>query len=372
MPTGVEHGEVTFSTNHVESVDEGGWALPATVEDPPPATPVAAVAAPQRRGWMRRAAGVIASASEWVFGATALGSGLGGPGGDACGAVPQPGVSARSGRPGGAQRATPRRLGRRSPRGAGREHGPGRVALAAAGAPGRVAWRSSAELIDPGGPIARRWRLGLIVAIVLTVLHIAIACAGGALPRLPLAAGRSGLAGPEAAAGAALRRGARRGLGVRHGAPAAGLLPARVLRICRYAGLAAGTCHAPALGRKVPVLGLLGGLLLAIVALVLPFLQAHFAAEGRFAALFEYRAVRQRFRRRSLGVRADPVPDGTVRAAAVPAQDRDDPPRNGLAAEPRLSRLHLPGPGPDGLGLCPRARRRSSPATGSSGGPAGS
>jgi hypothetical protein len=52
-----------------------------------------------------------------------------------------------------------------------------------------------------------------------------------------------------------------------------------------------------ALGRRLPPLSLLGGLLLAFVTLGLPFLQAHFAAEGRLAALFEWRTVRQRFRR---------------------------------------------------------------------------
>jgi hypothetical protein len=52
-----------------------------------------------------------------------------------------------------------------------------------------------------------------------------------------------------------------------------------------------------ALGQRVPPLSLLGGLLMGLVALVLPWLQAHFAAEGRFAALFECGAVRQRFKR---------------------------------------------------------------------------
>jgi hypothetical protein len=41
----------------------------------------------------------------------------------------------------------------------------------------------------------------------------------------------------------------------------------------------------------------LGGLLLVPVLIYLPFLQTHFAAEGRFAALFEVSAVRQLFRR---------------------------------------------------------------------------
>jgi hypothetical protein len=52
-----------------------------------------------------------------------------------------------------------------------------------------------------------------------------------------------------------------------------------------------------AAGRRIPPVGFLGGLLLAVVALALPFLQMRFACENRFAALFEYRAVRERFGR---------------------------------------------------------------------------
>ena len=52
-----------------------------------------------------------------------------------------------------------------------------------------------------------------------------------------------------------------------------------------------------AMARRVPPVGLLGGLLLGIVATSLPFLQVRFAIEGRFAALFGVKAVRERFRR---------------------------------------------------------------------------
>jgi hypothetical protein len=48
------------------------------------------------------------------------------------------------------------------------------------------------------------------------------------------------------------------------------------------------------------LLSLLGGLLLAIVLLYMPFLQAHFAAEQRFVALFEISAVRAQFKRAPL------------------------------------------------------------------------
>jgi hypothetical protein len=45
------------------------------------------------------------------------------------------------------------------------------------------------------------------------------------------------------------------------------------------------------------ITGLLGGLLLAIVLLYLPFLQARFAAENRWRAMFELGAVRREFKR---------------------------------------------------------------------------
>ena len=45
------------------------------------------------------------------------------------------------------------------------------------------------------------------------------------------------------------------------------------------------------------VLSLVGGMLLALVVLYLPLLQAHFAAENRLRAMFELRAVRGIFRR---------------------------------------------------------------------------
>src|SRR5205807_773834 len=47
------------------------------------------------------------------------------------------------------------------------------------------------------------------------------------------------------------------------------------------------------------------------------------------------------------GLRAD----AGVGAAALPAQERDDPARGGLAAEPGVHRVHVPGPAADRLGL---------------------
>jgi hypothetical protein len=52
-----------------------------------------------------------------------------------------------------------------------------------------------------------------------------------------------------------------------------------------------------AASRKLPVLVLPGAILLGLVALPLPFLQAKFAAENRFRAMFGLRELRQRFQR---------------------------------------------------------------------------
>jgi hypothetical protein len=52
-----------------------------------------------------------------------------------------------------------------------------------------------------------------------------------------------------------------------------------------------------ALGSRLPALGVIGALLLAVVAPGIPFLQAGFAVNGRFRSLFARRAARERFRR---------------------------------------------------------------------------
>ncbi|HAH43966.1 MAG TPA: hypothetical protein DCM07_03770, partial [Planctomycetaceae bacterium] len=45
---------------------------------------------------------------------------------------------------------------------------------------------------------------------------------------------------------------------------------------------------------------LLGGLILVIVLGWLPILQAHFAAENRFRAMFELKTIRRKFKRAPL------------------------------------------------------------------------
>jgi hypothetical protein len=285
------------SANTTEPVDGGGWALTLAEEAPPPVATVAADEPPRPRGWVRRIAGAIGSASEWLFGALALYLGLA-----LLAATPvaqflslgylleAEGRVARSGRIRDAFVGV-----RRAARAGSMILGtwlwllPARLVASLA---------SSAELIDPGGLIARRWRIGLIVVIVLTVLQIAIACArGGRLRDFLWPPGnlvwlvrrlRRGRLYAEARDAVwefvtALRLPAYFRVGLLGFVGTLGwlLVPVTLMSV----------------GRKSPVLYLLGGLLLAGVTMVLPFLQAHFAAEGRFRALFEYRAVRQRFRR---------------------------------------------------------------------------
>ncbi len=55
-----------------------------------------------------------------------------------------------------------------------------------------------------------------------------------------------------------------------------------------------------AAGGRAPLLGFLGGALLAIVVVYLPFAQVRFAVENRLRAMFAVRAVRDHFRRAPL------------------------------------------------------------------------
>ena len=104
-------------------------------------------------------------------------------GGIAAGPIPQPGLLAGIIRAGGPHRETARRPDRCAAGG-----GVGGLAagiwlsLVPAWLVGSFA--NSAELIDPGGPIARRWRIVLVVVTVLSLLHIALCCVRGGRARL--------------------------------------------------------------------------------------------------------------------------------------------------------------------------------------------
>jgi hypothetical protein len=154
----------------------------------------------------------------------------------------------------------------------------------------------SAQLIDPEGPVARKWRVGLIVLTVVLGLHILVAWSRGGKLRyflLPfynpvwlVRRLRRGGYYTEARDAVwefvlSLRLPYYFWLGVRGfaGAFAWLVLPVSLL----------------ALGRAVPALGFLGGLSLALVLLYVPFLQMRFAAEQRFRVLFEVAEVRRDF-----------------------------------------------------------------------------
>ncbi|MFN0078410.1 MAG: DUF4013 domain-containing protein [Prosthecobacter sp.] len=164
-------------------------------------------------------------------------------------------------------------------------------------------WRD-AELIAPGSATAKLWHVGLIIVIVIILAHIVWACVrGGKLRHFlwpqPLRFVRW-LRTPGKFANSqrlitdyviGLRLPFYFWLGLR------GFVGALAWLIVPVVILFAAT--------RLPVggsilLSLLGGLLLLLVAIHLPFLQAHFAQSDRFSAMFELREVRRLFLRAPL------------------------------------------------------------------------
>ncbi len=156
----------------------------------------------------------------------------------------------------------------------------------------------SAELINPGGHIARNWRFGLVTVTVIMLLHISVSCARGARLRHFL--------WPFGHPFWLIRRLREGGL----------YTEARdrlwefvvCLRIPFYFRLGLvgflGTLAWLALPGFLisrtgvtPLLGVAGILLLAVIVPFLPFLQVRYAVENRVSALFSRRAIRDRFRR---------------------------------------------------------------------------
>ena len=152
----------------------------------------------------------------------------------------------------------------------------------------------AAQVIEPGGEVARAWRLGLVILIITTALHIAAACARGGRLRYFLWPFnifwllRRLLRGYYAEARDAvwnvtvsLRLPHYFWLGFRGFVAAAAWLVVPV------------TLLAP--GSVVPILGFVGAVALAWVLLYLPFLQMRLATENRLAAAFELRMARREF-----------------------------------------------------------------------------
>ncbi len=95
-----------------------------------------------------------------------------------------------------------------------------------------------------------------------------------------------------------------------------------------------------ALGSRRPFFNLPGILLLGLVAVPLPYLQARFAAENRFRAMFELRSVRDRFKRAPWAftfalmlLLVGALPLYLLKIEMIPRDDR--------ATELRLPRFHV-------------------------------
>jgi hypothetical protein len=156
----------------------------------------------------------------------------------------------------------------------------------------------SARLIDPGGNVAQSWQIAQVVTTVVSIAHVAAACARGGRPRHFLSPflhpvwllrrlRRGGLYGElrerlwEFVAGLRLPYYFRLGFVGFLGTLAWLVLPATLI---------AATARAP-------LLGVVGALSLAVVVPFLPFLQVRYAVDGRISALFSRRAIRDRFLR---------------------------------------------------------------------------
>jgi hypothetical protein len=157
---------------------------------------------------------------------------------------------------------------------------------------------TSAQLVDPNGGPARLWKVVLVVMTVLVVLHVLAACArGGRVRHFLLPFGNPFW----------IVKRVRQGEAYTSARDAVWEFVA-ALHLPRYFRLGllgfVGTMiwlaipvSLMAVGRRAPILGLLGSVLLGLVALWLPFLQAQFAVENRFRAIFRLRGVRERFQR---------------------------------------------------------------------------
>jgi hypothetical protein len=159
----------------------------------------------------------------------------------------------------------------------------------------------SAYVIDPGGTVARAWRIGLLVLIGLTALHIASACARGGKLRYffwpfnvfwllrRLIRGGYYTEARDAVwdVAVSLRLRYYAWLGFR------GFVAAFAWLVVPVTLIAAGRAPVPG----APLLGFLGALSLALVLLYLPFLQLRMAALDRLSEGFNVLAVRAEYRR---------------------------------------------------------------------------
>ena len=160
---------------------------------------------------------------------------------------------------------------------------------------------NSARLIDPESTVTQNWRRALVVLTVLMACHILWAWARGGKLRhflwpAPIRFFKA-LATPNKIATArdavwdyviSLRLGHYAWLGLR------GFVGAMIWLALPVSMLAIASRLPPIVG---VLCGLLGGLLMMITIAYLPFLQANFAAENRFAAMFDLSAAHRVYNR---------------------------------------------------------------------------
>ena len=161
-----------------------------------------------------------------------------------------------------------------------------------------------ANLITPGGPTARNWRIVLFLVTALTFWHISWACLRGGRLRhflwpAPLRFWRwlrnpdknLEILNPVVDCCLSLRLPYYFWLGVRGFVGALAWLFVPVVILLLASKLPAG---------PAALLSLAGGFLLFLTVIYLPFLQTHFARTGRFESLFALREVRALFCRAPL------------------------------------------------------------------------
>ncbi len=156
----------------------------------------------------------------------------------------------------------------------------------------------SAELINPGGHIARNWRIGLVAVTVIALLHISVSCArGGRLRHFLWPFGHPFWLIRQLRQGGLYTEARDRLWSF--------TVSLRIpyyfrLGLVGFLGTLAWLAVPGLLISRTgvtPLLGVAGVVLLAVIVPFLPFLQVRYAVEGRVSALFSRRAIRDRFRR---------------------------------------------------------------------------
>jgi hypothetical protein len=159
-----------------------------------------------------------------------------------------------------------------------------------------------AALIDPASRSARNWEIGVTILGTLAIVQVLWACVRGgklrhflwpAPVRLVRWTTTSGNWSALWTGGVAYLKGLR--LPYYFWLGARGFTGAAVWLAVPVTLLFLGTRIAPSAGSGV--MSFLGGGLLMLAAICVPFLQAHFGRENRWRALFELGTIRQEFRR---------------------------------------------------------------------------